>query len=582
MKRIFIIVLKIIVIFSLSVNMSIKKEKIEEVKKEEELKESQIDKIWKCYQNGVVYYYKQDYGRACENFRKFLDKYPSNKRINMMFQDAFSKYQKIEVNFIQAKALIEDHFYSEAIPFLNEVLNVEPNNKDALNYLFECYKKIEITIKILDKPSITGNEIKDITISPDEELKFYAVGYDKNNSFIGPVRVKWHTTGTLNKIKNSGLSSSLNFSPVIANKKGTVKAVALKKNFTQTGKIKVTKSKLSYFKVQAILDLSEDEIEDITLKAGEKIRLYAHGFDKNDQYIGVIPVQWEATGVKKYFKKYISSFFYVSKKAGKGRLFIKAKNGKRKSIDISVLPGKVAYIQIEDSLKGKGQEVLFLRLKLGDKFVFYAAGYDKYFNFVDNVSVNWSTEPFLEPVKKYNSVKFEFSSELPYIRGKIVIEKEGISGDKTGFISIYPGDMYLTKEKKEVLIKKFEKENKIVYFVKPKDILSRIFYRYLTKFTNWQKIRKYFYAIGEYNNMPDINLVIVGQPIYIPFIKAGEKTTKSELADELFNNKNMKDKILIYNKRSETIQPDDKLIILDTDFLKTGDINYIKTKYYTD
>lgn len=536
--------------------------------------------IYKYYIKGIREYYNQNYNKACEYFRKFLDEKPSCNRISIMFKDAFEKYQSVEINLMQAEELYNNNYYEEAIPFLNNVLKIEPNNKRALKYLKECYKKLELTIKIVDKPTADGKEIKDRIISTDEELKLFAVGFDRNNNFLGPIKVEWYSTGTLEKIRNLKRSESLIFSPVNANTFGRIRAYIAKNKFSETGLIKVKEGKLNYFKIQTSTKLLDEEVKDIEIQAGEKIELYAHGFDKNGKYLGLVPVKWKIKGfVSKCSKKYSSSFLFISKKAGNGKLVIKAKNGYKLNIKVKVLPSEPYYFQIESAPGGTGYEIFSLKLLTGKKYIFYASAYDKYHNFVKNLKVNWRTTPSLEPIELNSSEKFEFIPTLPFVGGTIEVYKENMIGDKTGSIYIYPGDVYLNKEMKEMLIKKFEKRNKIVYFVKKDEILAKIVSVLLNLPYKWKKIYKYVYAIGDYNRLPDKNLILINQPICIPFFKIESKTTKEELAQRLFGNRNMKDKIVVYGKSSNIIEPDDKIIIIDEDFLKTGDIKYVEAKY---
>ncbi|MBU1076696.1 MAG: hypothetical protein KKH98_05345, partial [Spirochaetes bacterium] len=340
-----------IIIFSLFINIMPAKDK-------EKPSKTVSDLLSDCYVNGICEFDKNNYSKAAEYFRKFLDKKPSCNKINIMIKDAFKTYQETEINLVRGEELYNRGHYDQAYPFFEKILDLVPNHTKAKNYLQKCYKNMEVRIRILDEPTADGQEIKEKVISRDAELKLFAVAYDKDGSFLGPIRVRWITTGELAKISSYPIRKELNFSPLRINKKGTVKAILFKDTVAETGIITTSDGKAVSVKIFDVPDPVGKEVDFINLRSGEKITLYAHGFDKNNEYVGVVPIAWSATGsIDKEYRRYFSSFEYTSKKAGKGLITIVTKNRKSRNIRINISPSDLYYLQIEDAPDGKGYEI---------------------------------------------------------------------------------------------------------------------------------------------------------------------------------------------------------------------------------
>ncbi|MBU1076173.1 MAG: hypothetical protein KKH98_02700, partial [Spirochaetes bacterium] len=159
-------------------------------------------------------------------------------------------------------------------------------------------------------------------------------------------------------------------------------------------------------------------------------------------------------------------------------------------------------------------------------------------------------------------------------------KKEGLISDRTEPIYVYRGAMKMTKELKMELVQRMAKEDKIIYFVNKDDILSRIVPRILNLPFVYETYKPYILAIAEYNRLQHSDLLVWGQPLFLPYFKVDSNTTRSELAQDLFGAEDKKERVIIYKKRGvENITPEDKLIILDTDYLRTGDSAFLEVKY---
>jgi hypothetical protein len=79
---------------------------------------------------------------------------------------------------------------------------------------------------------------------------------------------------------------------------------------------------------------------------------------------------------------------------------------------ITVSVGPIDYVLIRSEARNGGIEVGALTLSTDDRYTFYAAGYDQYGNYIDDVNVNWSTTGGLESVTLSNASKFTFNPTL--------------------------------------------------------------------------------------------------------------------------------------------------------------------------
>ena len=119
-----------------------------------------------------------------------------------------------------------------------KTLNINPKHKKAQYYREICNKKLGVRIRIVDKQNHTGKEINDRTISTNDELVMYAIGFDGFGDYIGPLSVSWKSTGTLDPLNISG-KKSIKFSPVTPDTQGTIIGYINDIIKCETGKITV-------------------------------------------------------------------------------------------------------------------------------------------------------------------------------------------------------------------------------------------------------------------------------------------------------------------------------------------------------
>ncbi|MBU1077937.1 MAG: hypothetical protein KKH98_11635, partial [Spirochaetes bacterium] len=201
------------------------------------------------FMQGLKSYIQRDFKGAAESWQKVLELQPTHNRAKIYFEKAFYKYQTMETNFYRGLNHFNKENYKTAIPFFKETLIVNPRHQKAIYYLQLCYDLLKTVLKIVDAPGKEGKDIKKLTITTDDEIVLYAVGFDGIGNYLGPVKVKWATTGTLDEIEKPDPDNKLNFSPATFDTKGSIVATLSKEISAKTGEIIIKRGKLKYVKI---------------------------------------------------------------------------------------------------------------------------------------------------------------------------------------------------------------------------------------------------------------------------------------------------------------------------------------------
>lgn len=89
--------------------------------------------------------------------------------------------------------------------------------------------------------------------------------------------------------------------------------------------------------------------------------------------------------------------------------------------------------------------------------------------------------------------------------------------------------------------------------------------------------RYYEKSVGRFNYMQNLDFIKPGDSVMFPIIIASPGDTREKIAQKVFGNAKLKEKVVVINKKEdEPIVPGDKIIIKDKYFLKTGEIKGTK------
>lgn len=138
-----------------------------------------------------------------------------------------------------------------------------------------------------------GKEVKDFTTTTDENHTLFSYGYDRWGNPTGPVEVNWSITGNIGTLSTTKGTMTI-FTPMIKDGKGTITIVDTSSGLTDsTGLITVLVGKVDHL---FIVDKANNQIGNITLTADDILELFAKTFDKYDNGIGLIEVNWKLIG----------------------------------------------------------------------------------------------------------------------------------------------------------------------------------------------------------------------------------------------------------------------------------------------
>ncbi len=398
-------------------------------------------KLDMLFYEGLNAYLNRDFKTATLKWRDVLQIDPDYKKVQIYFEKAYAKYTKMERYFYQGLDKFNKREYRRAIIDFKKTLFINPRHKKALYYLKLCYEKLKVHLKIMDGPTADAEEINDVKLTTDASIHLYACGFDGDNKFVGTVPVRWETTGTLDVITNTNFVSELVFSPKTADTEGKIKVFLANSFPDETGIIKVSKGKLAYIKLYTQPGAQGRLITNINLTADTNIIIFAAGFDGKNEYISDISASWKfEIDSFNYSAKNSSSFKLHSTRVGTGKLTVMAKNGVKVVLtNISVSPGRLKYIQIEDLPDGSGSKVGDLTLSTDDAKILYSIGYDNYFNLIGAVKADWTATGSLHIKSQKNKDFIILKSLEPNTSGKIKAVKPGIEPAYTGIIKILPG-----------------------------------------------------------------------------------------------------------------------------------------------
>ncbi len=392
----------------------------------------------KYFLEGLNRYLSRDYKQAVESWKKVLEIEPFHSRAMMYMEKSYEKSKSMENNYYDGVNKFKAGKYKEAKPYFEKTLLINPKHREAREYLNEIYEKLNMKVKIVKELKKDAEEIKEKEMTTDEELKLFAIGYDSKNNYLGAIEVIWEVTGNLDPIERKEFSSSLVYAPYHFDIEGTIRAIPDVGKEAATGLIKVKQGRLNAIKLRDTKNGKGDEITRLKMTTDQTMRIYCAGYDKNEEYINDVPIDWIMENGIDIMKQENSSSVLLNfkKVVQQNKILAKSKHGFLTIItNITVEPGKLQYLRIENNPEGQGEEVYSDTFTTDDEIKYYAIGYDAHDNYVGNVSADWKTTVMFKELEFLNTPRFFFEPTSP---GRIVVtaKKDNILGDSTGIIEI--------------------------------------------------------------------------------------------------------------------------------------------------
>ncbi|MCP4544596.1 MAG: hypothetical protein GY832_46430, partial [Chloroflexi bacterium] len=298
---------------------------------------------------------------------------------------------------------------------------------------------------IEDAAGGTGSEMLTHTLAAGESLAVWAAGYDVTDNYVGDRTVTWSGTGAVagRLTQTNGVSTT--FAAEMAGI-GIIEADAGGGITDTTGLITVVPGALNYIVIEDAAGGTGSETLTRTLAAGESLVAWAAGYDAEDNYIGDQMVTWSGAGVvaERLAPTSGISTTFSAGEVGAGVIEADAGGGITDTTElVTVVPGALNYIVIEDMAGGTGNQVFTRTLALDGSLTVWAAGYDVADNYIGDQAVTWSgTGVAAGRLAPTSGISTTFTAEMA---GTGVIEADDGGGitDATGTI-VVSTDLWIT------------------------------------------------------------------------------------------------------------------------------------------
>ncbi|MBN1352567.1 hypothetical protein JXJ21_24470 [candidate division KSB1 bacterium] len=310
-------------------------------------------------------------------------------------------------------------------------------------------------IKIRTAPNGQGRSLsfQDTTITTDDVLTLYAAGYDNSNNFIEDLTVKWKSYGDLQPEINDTTTAVLRFNPTtVTTDAGFISAKYAKAindtiaDFTSF--IHVVAGAVNHIIIKDGWQAGSNPIDMITMNAGDSKKMYAIGYDADNNLVRPIWAKWSYGTID-------SSIAILSPDSSTNTTFYPKKTGLRTvTADSQGIVGGSARITVEPGaahhIKITTEPIIYPNQPLSQIFDttyvttdttlrLYAAAFDTFDNFIINAEPNWSISGSLDPVPTQRSAYVNFNPITAGTEGRIHALPPSFAGDSTGYIIIKAG-----------------------------------------------------------------------------------------------------------------------------------------------
>lgn len=359
------------------------------------------------------------------------------------YNNTFGLMGPVNVNWTTTGTLdFQTAFYSQSFTF--DPVHALTNGTIEAEYgtLWDATGMISVNpgpltyLCVEDAPGGTGANVTTHTMTTEETLKVWAIGYDAEWNYIGGINCDWTTTGTLDLQTATGVNT-FTFSPVTPGM-GTIEADDLAGHTDSTGLITVNIGALSYLLIRDSPGGLGNKVGNHTMTTDDALTIWAAGYDVDWNYIGDINCNWSTNGTLDFQSANgVNQFTFYPSTAGTSG-YIKAKNGVLLGSTglITVGTGALKYITIRDTPGGGGSEVGDVLMGINQILLVYSAGYDGDNNYIGNTPCNWTTTGTLNLTTATSSSSFTFKPAAAGETGTIVATFNPTISDETGIITV--------------------------------------------------------------------------------------------------------------------------------------------------
>ncbi len=250
-------------------------------------------------------------------------------------------------------------------------------------------------ITIRTAPDNGGSAFGDRVLTADQEVTFYAAGYDAQGNYVRDVSATWSLdSGDLEDVGGTG--TSYMYAPVTSGVSGVIRADSTGLTGDVTGTITVNDGALDFVLIESDDTGSKNEVTTATISTDETLVVYAAGYDADENYISPISVTWSTTGGLDDTTASGTNFTFSPRIKGSGTIV--ATDGIGVIGDatgtITVTAGDTAYIVLQSEPGDGGPVFGDFSMTTDDEVTIYAAAYDADSNYVGPAVVEWTSAEF--------------------------------------------------------------------------------------------------------------------------------------------------------------------------------------------
>ncbi len=304
-------------------------------------------------------------------------------------------------------------------------------------------------LRIQTQNTAGQSTLSDTSITADENLTLYAVGYDADGNYIGLTAANWTLNTLSGSLSPANPTTSVTFTPDLTGS-GSISAQADANSQIgdQTGSITVTAGAVNYVLIRDEANGGGQEVGDVTMTAGQTLTLYAAGYDSKNNFAGNVNVDWSVTGTLSGLSAdHTNTYVVTLSPTSPGSGTVQTSNSNGWSDDatgtIDVQNAGLARIEIRTAAGGNGVALDDSAATAGDAWTLYAAGYDTYGNYLQDVAVKWSATG--DSIGYFANSDSSASNTFHFTvvhSGKFMISKNNGGStltDASGIIKVSPG-----------------------------------------------------------------------------------------------------------------------------------------------
>lgn len=294
------------------------------------------------------------------------------------------------------------------------------------------------SIKIVEGPSGKTPEVTTKTLNADQTLTVHAAGYDASGNYLGDYPVTWSVTNSIGALSTvTGISTTLE-----ANLPGTgiISADHATATDDVTGNITVTAGAAYRVKILAGASGPTAEIGSRTLFTGDTLRVHTGSFDRDDNYITDVVVDWSVSGTIGALNPAtgISSVFSATT-VGSG--VITAVNNTLigdATGTITVQASSLSAVKIVEGASGNGPELQNRTVTADETITVHAAGYDASGNYLGDFPVNWTVNGGIGTLSTATGISTTLDFKTPG-SGQISADHATATDDLSGVFTVNAG-----------------------------------------------------------------------------------------------------------------------------------------------